>query len=114
MRLPDLDRRYIPQRKIVDYLLNIDHPQGGSKARFFLRFGFTFSAPAILRAALLQHPAMHEVTDVNVYGQDVRYGVEGALATPDGRDPQVRTVWRAPPEGGGPYLLTAFPAPRQR
>jgi hypothetical protein len=31
----------VPERKVTHYLLNPAHPAGGSKASFFLRFGFT-------------------------------------------------------------------------
>jgi len=35
MRLPNADRARVEQSKIVEYLLNREHPDGGSKARFF-------------------------------------------------------------------------------
>ena len=61
MWLPGLERRYVPAAKITAYLLNFDHPEGGSKARFFVRFGFSPDLPHILEASLLEHPARHEV-----------------------------------------------------
>lgn len=38
----------IPIEKIVAYLLNPNHPKGGSKARFFLSFGFTREEPGVM------------------------------------------------------------------
>jgi hypothetical protein len=40
MKLPNADKLVIEREKIVDYLLNPTHRFGGSKARFFDRFGF--------------------------------------------------------------------------
>lgn len=38
--LPHPAMPLVEQRKIVEYLLARDHPQGGAKARFFQAFGF--------------------------------------------------------------------------
>jgi len=41
MKLPNAHLATVPERKVTHYLLNPAHPAGGSKASFFLRFGFT-------------------------------------------------------------------------
>jgi len=41
MKLPNAQSATVPERKVTQYLLNPAHPAGGSKAWFFLRFGFT-------------------------------------------------------------------------
>ncbi len=109
MRLPGLDRRYIAAEKIVAYLLNVDHPKGGAKARFFMRFGFSSAAPETLHTALLEHPVRFEVSDVGSATAGTMYVVDGPLSSPDGRDPWVRTVWRLQADGV-PALVTAYPA----
>jgi hypothetical protein len=43
MKLPNNQSATVPERKITHYLLNPAHPAGGSKASFFLRFGFTIA-----------------------------------------------------------------------
>ena len=44
MKLPDLENAYVPEAKIVKYLLNLEHVRGGKdKAVFFMRFGFTIA-----------------------------------------------------------------------
>lgn len=40
MILPGRERLLVEREKIVDYLLNLDHRYGASKARFFGAFGF--------------------------------------------------------------------------
>jgi hypothetical protein len=40
MKLPNLENAYVPEAKIVKYLLNLEHKQGGKdKAVFFMRCG---------------------------------------------------------------------------
>ncbi|MCX7316472.1 MAG: hypothetical protein NTZ22_06505 [Hyphomicrobiales bacterium] len=46
----------ISDDKILKYLLNLDHPQGRSKARFLINRGFVFNKPQQLREALQRHP----------------------------------------------------------
>lgn len=41
MKLPNAEQMFIPQRKLIDYLLSTTHPSGRSKAAFFARFVFT-------------------------------------------------------------------------
>lgn len=41
MKLPNAELAIVPEQKITLYLLDPTHPVGGSKASFFLRFGFT-------------------------------------------------------------------------
>ncbi|MGH7100330.1 MAG: DUF6883 domain-containing protein [Stellaceae bacterium] len=35
-QLPFSDRAFVEEKKIQEYLLNPDHPVGGSKAKFFI------------------------------------------------------------------------------
>ncbi len=39
--LPNVENVRVDRNKIVEYLLEVDHPEGAGKAAFFLRFGFT-------------------------------------------------------------------------
>ncbi|WP_245524468.1 DUF6883 domain-containing protein [Methylobacterium nonmethylotrophicum] len=43
----------VPGSKLVHYLLNVDHPKGGPKARFFLAFGFDPTQPETMAEALI-------------------------------------------------------------
>jgi len=45
----------VPTAKLTEYLLNPRHPEGGSKARFFLGLGFSPEAPEDLAEAVLRH-----------------------------------------------------------
>ena len=113
MWLPKFEQRYIAAEKITAYLLNVDHPEGGTKARFFIRVGFSPSSPETLRLALLEHPAHFEVSEAKSMTIGMKYAIDGPLSSPDGRDPWVRTVWRIPTDSA-PHLVTAYPARRRR
>lgn len=61
MKLRRADLAAVPEKKITHYLLNPAHPAGGSKAAFFLRFGFTAPEWSQLAHALLRHAGENEV-----------------------------------------------------
>ena len=52
MKLPNAENAYVPEPKVTGYLLDPTHPVGGSKARFFLAFGFRASEWPVFERAL--------------------------------------------------------------
>lgn len=108
MAVPNLDRAIIEPNKLARYLLNREHARGGSKARFFLRFGFTATSPEALAAALLaQARSAGEVT-VETRSTGVFYIAIGEIDAPDGRRPSIRSVWEIRTGETAPRLVTAF------
>lgn len=108
-KLPNVELAWVPGAKLTAYLLNPAHPDGGPKARFLLRFGFSVADPATLEAGLLRHVASHDVGAhrKTAFGDIIT--VVGSLGTPDGRNPIVRTVWIVPGEGMAPRFVTLIP-----
>src|SRR5882724_2368576 len=94
MKLPHAEQAVVEQEKNCGYLLNPQHRYGASKAKFFAEFGFTLEAWEALADALREHGQQHEVLKEKETGFGPRYEVDGELTTPDGRRPQVRTVWQ--------------------
>ena len=85
----------IPIEKIVVYLLNLDHPKGGPKARFFLSFGFTQEEPGVMAQALIGQFFLGRSTTLPETEDALeRVVVEGEIVSPDGRNPLVRAVWQ--------------------
>ncbi len=110
MKLPHFENAYIPEAKIVKYLLNLEHKQGGKdKAAFLMRFGFTIEAWEVLAQALLAHAATHEVASTMILPDRVHYVVEGELISPDGRNPQMRSVWVIETDSDVPRFVSAYP-----
>ncbi len=109
MKLPNHTQALVAESKITDYLLSLTHPRGQHKARFFMRFGFSPVAWQVLADALRQHAADHEVVRVDDTPFGTLYVIEGALLTPDGRAPMIRTVWFIEHGEDTPRLTTAYP-----
>lgn len=97
----------IDDRKLTHYLLDLSHPVGGPKAKFFLGHGFTFDDPDALASALLAHVDNPATRRPTAYG--LRIVFEGPLLTPNGTTPLVRSVWQHVRRETVARLLTAYP-----
>jgi hypothetical protein len=109
MKLPGADALIVPRRKIEDYLLNLEHPVGGGKAKFFIRFGFRREQWEELATALRHHGEHNEVRERLADADGCTYLVEGRITTPSGRRPRVRTVWLVEAGELAPRFMTAYP-----
>jgi len=65
-----------------------------------------------LAQALLRHAVELEVMRVNKSRHGTKYVIQGRLATPDGRNPVVRSVWIIEKGEIGARLVTAYPVKR--
>lgn len=109
MKLPNAQLATVPERKVTHYLLNPAHPAGGSKASFFLRFGFTVADWQRLAEALIRHASENEVVEMKETSHGRRYVVDGPLTAPDRTSLNVRTAWYINLGGGAPRFVTAHP-----
>lgn len=112
MKLPNAALAEVPERKVALYLLNPAHPAGGSKAAFFLRFGFTATNWQQLAEALLQLARENEIAETEQTRHGRRYVVDGRLLAPDGTSLNIRTAWFIDAAGGAPRFVTAHPLPK--
>lgn len=108
--LPNSDLAVVEEYKITHYLLSSGHPAGRGKAAFFRRFGFSTAAWEKLRAALLDHGRAASILDVEDTPFGTKYILEGALSSPDGRNPRIRTIWFVTTGEIRPTLVTAYAA----
>ncbi len=92
-KLPNAESAYIDPRKITGYLLSDTHPRGRPKAAYFRRFGFSAVQPGVMAEAILNHARSHDLAGAveNTFG--IHYIIEGAIETPDKRNPVIRSVW---------------------
>jgi len=112
MKLPNAQSAAVPERKVTHYLLNPAHPAGGSKASFFLRFGFTVADWQRLAEALLRHARENDVVETEQTPHGIRYVVDGPLTAPDGTRLNLRSAWYINPGGGAPRFVSAHPLPK--
>ena len=109
MKLPNASNARVEKEKIIDYLLNAQHPYGSSKASFFTRFGFTVEQWESFAERLREQGSSHPVSRVTETVFGPRYNVDGEIVTPDGRNPNIRTVWQMDNGELAPRLITAYP-----
>lgn len=100
----------VAPEKITKYLLNLDHPKGAAKAKFFIGGGFSPDEPKALTEALKQHFRENEPTERerDRFGGE-RLVIDAPMEVPDGRRPMVRSVWGLDEGKMVPRLLTAHP-----
>lgn len=110
MKLPNCEQAVVARAKITEYLLSPIHRRGGSKAAFFLRFGFTVDRWEMFAEALRGHACAYDVASVTPTAYGRLYRIEGAIDTPDGRGPRVRSVWMVDTGADVPRLISAYPA----
>ena len=63
----------------------------------------------MLAEALRTHGRTKRVVSIVESTYGTRYIVEGELVSPDGRNPQIRTVWIVEKETAELRLITAYP-----
>jgi len=108
MPLPDAKRAVVADEKVRDYLLNLSHPDGGSKAVWFYSLGYTHEDWRLLAADLLAiaNGCDHFDTESTSFG--VKYKASGTVGRPNHRPGFVLTVWVVE-DDDPPRLVTAYP-----
>jgi hypothetical protein len=107
--LPNRNAAFIQPSKIQNYLLNPEHPIGGSKADYFMSFGFSPEQWEVLRVALLEHARTAEIIEIRQKKHGIAYAVRGKLTTPDDRNPVILSVWQIDESQDAPRFITAYP-----
>lgn len=108
-KLPNADKAMVESAKLTEYLLSLAHRDGMGKAKFFMLFGFTRAKPDELESSLLKHGLTQPVVEVKTTEHGVKYVLECAVPSPDGRNPCIRSVWIVDAGKIVPRLVTAFP-----
>lgn len=109
MKLPNAQQAFVDEEKVTGYLLSETHSGGQEKQAFFSRFGFSVAEWEVMVEALVQHAQDHEVVREISTVHGTKYVIEGALLTPDERNPMVRTVWIIDTGETAARLVTAYP-----
>ena len=107
MKLPNALRAWVEAPKIQAYLLNLNHPKGGSKARFFIRHGFNLEHWQQLADAFIFHAWTGEATFAFKKKRGDMWTVLGPMPCPSGKQPLVLSVWCV--ENDIPRLVSAYP-----
>jgi hypothetical protein len=88
MQLPDFEAAVVEEQKIVVYLLNPNHPDSASKARFFSALGFQSDQWQELADALHKLAVEPPIVKTVETSHGQKYIVDGILETASGARPQ--------------------------
>jgi hypothetical protein len=109
MPIPNAASAFVPSEKLHEYLLNEQHPIGGSKARWFRSLGYDPADPSRLERDLLRQVQTSDDYSEKSSAFGTKYVVDGKITTPSGIDANVTTVWIVEPSDNRPRLVTAVP-----
>lgn len=108
MPIPDAERAVIAPEKVRDYLLNLGHPDGGSKAVWFHSLGYTRDQWRLLAEDLMAIARNCDRFDTETTQFGIKYKASGSVDRPDHRPGFVLTVWIVE-DDDPPRLVTAYP-----
>jgi hypothetical protein len=108
MRVPGADNAVISREKIVDYLLNFDHPEGASKARVLARAGFDAARPEELENALRKQHLTRNARRGKPSPFGEKYEITEYLTGPEG-SVRATSVWIVRVGEFFPRLITLIP-----
>jgi len=108
MPIPDSERVVVAVEKVRDYLLNLDHPDGGSKAVWFHSLGYAHAEWLQLADDLLAIARKCDDFDTETTKYGVKYKATGSVGRPGYRPGTVMTVWIVE-DDDPPRLVTAYP-----
>ena len=110
MPIPFADKAIVPIEKVTQYLLNVDHPVGGSKAVWFIRCGYrpTDSDTLINDLRSIAQSCEEFVEQPFPFG--VKYIAVDEVTSPTGIDCEIKTVWKVETGTTTPRFVTAYPA----
>ncbi len=108
MPIPDAHRAVVEDVKVRDYLLNLSHPDGGSKAIWFHSLGYHRDKWQDLVDDLLTIAQNCTTFDTEVTRFGVKYKALGTVGRYEHRPGVVVTVWIVE-DDDPPRLVTAYP-----
>lgn len=109
--LPNSHCAFAEEKKIRGYLLNTNHPEGRTKATFFVERGASADEWIKFRDVLIEHGCTNLVTGVRQHEAlpISLHQVDCHVRMPDGSNPCIRTVWEIRADQPCPRLITAHP-----
>ena len=110
MKIPNCRNAKVTERKVLDYLLSLGHPEGESKAKFFLRWGFTPAEWTMLASSLVKQANENDYAIAIEGRYGTKYVVVAPIVAPNGTTPPVKTIWIIAEDKESPRLITAYPA----
>jgi hypothetical protein len=109
LKLPNANLAVVDRTKVVEYLLNREHPDNGGKADFFIAMGYHPGDWDAFAAALRLLALSASVTSTMESSHGTKYIVDGPIDKSGGSERLVRSVWIVDTGETVPRLVTAYP-----
>ena len=110
MKVPNCEQAIVKPEKLTKYLLNLAHPKGGSKAKFFKIHGYDLSNATELENEFMKILNENDVVDVLEIGYGINYSVVGILKSKTySNNPLLKTIWCLSSDEETPHFVTAYP-----
>jgi len=93
MPIADADHAIVATEKVRDYLLNLEHPDGGSKAVWFHSLGYARDQWQLLADDLLAIARDSDDFDTETTRFGIKYKAAGSVGRPNHQPGNIRTVW---------------------
>jgi hypothetical protein len=109
MKVPNGDQAVISQDKLCNYLLNVAHRRGSSKAKMLLAMGYLPEDWQRLESDIRVQHLNSEVDSVMNTAYGIRYDIVAPLQGPVGQAVMFRSVWQIDTGTQLPRLITMYP-----
>jgi hypothetical protein len=109
MKLPNVDVAIIEEAKIARYLLDINHPDGGGKARLLVSLGYDPSDWGQLADDLRNMHLTEDYVVKRLTPWGKRFEIVAPLTGPSGDTVLFRSVWQVDIGQTAPRLITMYP-----
>jgi hypothetical protein len=109
IKIPNAEKAIIEQQKIVLYLLDADHPDGGSKARLLLSIGYSVAQWQQLDVDLRSMHLNEDFVAASHTVWGMRYEIVAPIIGPAGDTVLFRSIWQIDLGTGVPRLITMYP-----
>jgi Domain of unknown function (DUF6883) len=111
VKLPYQKNSIIKREKLTRYLLNLTHPVGGAKAKFFRGIGFNGRNIEKFEQELYRIGKNGDVKSQKSSedSSGTNYMIIGALNAPDGNIYSIEVVWYIKTGTKNPSFITAYP-----
>ena len=109
MKLPNAEHAIITPEKLRDYLLNLDHADGKSKAKLLHSMGYVAEQWKQLEQDFREQVLTEDASETEQNDYGTQYVIVSDLTGPNARSITFRSIWQIDVGKEYPRLITMYP-----
>lgn len=109
MKLPNAKNAIIPRDKLANYLLDLEHRRGGSKAKLQISLGYEAASWKVLAEDIRREHLVADVIEQHNCEWGNRYEIVAPLIGPSDDTVMFRSIWQIDLGTDCPRLITMYP-----